>query len=139
MNLPTHIQARVKQEAEAHSHETRKMLDYSAMDDFKAGATRLFEILSEQAPEFDEKAAHDKRYSGACFNGDLFVAGARFQHQQSAAVIAALRAEVESLKTAHAIVDSAAHCLRKERDTLRAECERLNGDIAWLKERNLTV
>jgi hypothetical protein len=75
---------------------------------FMNGAEALFNHLLELAPEFDDDAAHDYYSALPDFDEEdpvdnrmNAIALARWQHQQSSAQIAALKAELEDLKADH--------------------------------------
>lgn len=67
---------------ESYSTLTEDHPGWSERHGFLSGVTWLWTWLSEQSLEFDEMAAHEKRYDGTCFNGDLFIAGARWQFER---------------------------------------------------------
>lgn len=65
------------------------------------GWQACYAALLERAPEFDEAAAHDAAGDAVSVGESIVILkGARWQHEQLAAVIAAKDAEIERLREA---------------------------------------
>lgn len=103
--------------------------------DFRDGFLSCYYALLERAPEFDETTARlyaDGHYHWSDFcgtNEDAFVEGARWQHAQDAARIAARDAEIERLNTELKIQDDVNDILTPHVAELKAEVERLRDKI----------
>lgn len=119
--------------------EARELLeadsDFSPVSDydFATGWNACYATLLERSPEFDVKQA-----IASCGLGDSeeFIPGARWQHAQDAAQIAAMKAEIEQrhkdvqwvAKKYYAEADEV-YCQQIDTEKLKAEVERLRAAL----------
>lgn len=117
MTLPKHLQEKCEYGAELISIEIPKKHQEFTRFVYTSGFTACYsEALLETAGEFDEgsirkKIADEHQCSQTEYEIDFAVKGARLQHQQTQALLAAREAEIARLKHAcnEAIIDSSYH------------------------------
>lgn len=115
------IEQKIEELADKFVFESPKYSGYlEHMVTFKAGAKAALKLAAEAAGEFDKQACKKERAKlfemSAVYNEESFIEGARWQHEQNAATIGALRLE-------NSYADEVCGRLREENVRLRGLLE----------------